>query len=162
MPGGTPSQTVGPYFSLGLGERSHGELVEPGSPGAIELAGAVRDGAGQPVTDAMIEIRQAEGCARAATGADGGFRFTTVKPAPPAGLDGTAQAPHLAVAVFARGLLHHLATRIYFPDEPEANARDPLLTRLADPSGLIARPQGEGLRFDIVLQGEGETVFLDV
>jgi protocatechuate 3,4-dioxygenase alpha subunit len=162
MPGSTPSQTVGPYFSLGLGERPHGDLVEPGSPGAIEISGAVRDGAGQPVPDAMIEIRQAEGCARAATTADGSFGFTTVKPDPPRGLDGVEQAPHIAVAVFARGLLRHLATRIYFPDEPAANARDPLLARLADPASLIARPEGDGLRFDIVLQGEGETVFLDV
>jgi len=162
MTAGTPSQTVGPYFSLGLGGNSHADLVDPARPEAITIRGAVRDGAGEPVGDALVELWQADGCARAATAADGGFSFTTVKPAPATGVDGVAQAPHIAVSVFARGLLGRLVTRIYFPDEPEANGDDPLLGGLDDPASLVAEPAGEGLRFEIVLQGERETVFLDV
>jgi len=162
MPVSTPSQTVGPFFSLGLGESSHGDLVDPARDDAIRIAGVVRDGAGEPVPDALVELWQAEGCARASTTSEGGFSFVTVKPGPAAGLDGATQAPHIAVSVFARGLLGRLITRIYFPDEAEANARDPLLRELTDAAALVARPEGDELRFDIVLQGEGETVFLDV
>ncbi len=161
MPLPTPSQTVGPFFSLGLGGATHGDLVDPGRPDAIAIAGTVRDGDGRPVPDALLELWQAEGCARAATTDEGGFSFVTVKPAPVPGADGTEQAPHIAVSVFATGLLARLTTRIYFPDEAEANARDPLLAGLDDPSSLIARPDGDGLRFDVNLQGEEETVFLD-
>jgi len=128
----------------------------------VRIAGTVRDGAGQPVPDALVELSQIEGCARAATAPDGSFSFVTVKPDPVPGCDGVAQAPHIAVSVFARGLLARLATRIYFPDEPGANAVDPLLSELGDGTTLVAQPDGDGLRFDIVLQGEGETVFLDV
>jgi len=161
MPAGTPSQTIGPFFSIGLGGGSRGEVVDPDRAGAVRVAGVVRDGSGEPVPDALLELWQAEGCARAATGPDGGFSFVTVKPGQVRGVDGAEQAPHIAVSVFARGLLTRLVTRIYFPDEAEANARDPLLRGLADAATLIARPDGGGLRFDITLQGDGETVFLD-
>lgn len=162
MPVSTPSQTIGPFFAVGLGGSSHGEIASRESADAVEIAGVVRDGAGQPVPDALVELSQAEGCARAATSPDGSFSFVTVKPAPVPGLDGVVQAPHIAVSVFARGLLSRLATRVYFPDEPEANAVDPLLGELDDSARLVARPTGDGLRFDINLQGERETVFLDV
>lgn len=161
MPGATPSQTVGPFFSLGLGSSSHGDLVDPGQAGAIAIGGTVRDGAGEPVPDALVELWQAEGWARAATDEEGGFSFVTVKPEVVRSADGPEQAPHASVSVFARGLLSRLVTRIYFPDEREANARDPFLSGLDDPTSLIARPDGGELRFDIVLQGDGETVFLD-
>ncbi len=158
----TPPQTVGPFFSIGLGGSSHGEVVDPGLAGAVEIAGIVRDGAGQPVPDALIELSQVEGCARAATAEDGSFSFLTVKPDPVPSLDGIPQAPHIVVSVFARGLLRRLVTRIYFPDEPDANAVDPLLRDLGDSATLIARPEDDGLRFDIALQGQNETVFLNV
>jgi protocatechuate 3,4-dioxygenase alpha subunit len=158
----TPSQTVGPFFAIGLGGSSHGEVVDPGHAGSVEIAGIVRDGAGEPVLDALVELWQIEGCARAATAEDGSFSFLTVKPDPAPGLDGIPQAPHIAVSVFARGLLSRLVTRIYFPDESDANAADPLLRELGDSTTLVARPEDDGLRFDITLQGQGETVFLDV
>lgn len=157
----TPAQTVGPFFSLGLGDATHGEVVDRDQPGAVAIAGTVRDGDGRPVPDALLELWQEAGCARAATTEEGEFSFVTVKPAPLLGADGAEQAPHIAVSIFATGLLQHLTTRIYFPDESEANARDPLLATLDDPSSLIARPDGDGLRFDVNLQGEDETVFLD-
>jgi len=161
MPASTPSQTVGPFFSLGLGDSSQGNVVDPARPGAIRIDGTVRDGAGEPVPDALVEIWQEEGCARAATSPEGRFSFFTVKPGELPGLDGVAQAPHIAVSVFSPGLLTRLVTRIYFPDEAEANARDPLLRGLEE-AALLARPEDDGLRFDITLQGEDETVFLDV
>lgn len=159
---GTPSQTVGPFFAIGLGGSTHGEVVDSGLADSVRIVGVVRDGAGQPVPDALIELSQAEGCARAASAEDGSFSFLTVKPDPVPGLEGMPQAPHIAVSVFARGLLSRLATRIYFPDEPDANAADPLLRELEDGTTLVAQPEGDGLRFDITLQGQGETVFLDV
>jgi protocatechuate 3,4-dioxygenase, alpha subunit len=159
---GTPSQTVGPFFAIGLGGSAHGDVVDPATADTLKIVGIVRDGAGEPVPDALIELSQTEGCARAATTADGSFSFLTVKPEPVPGLDRVTQAPHIAVSVFARGLLSRLATRIYFPDEPAANAADPLLRELDDSSTLVARSEGDGLRFDITLQGQGETVFLDV
>jgi protocatechuate 3,4-dioxygenase alpha subunit len=161
MSASTPPQTVGPFFSIGLGDRAHGDVVDPAREDAVGIVGVVRDGAGQPVADALVELWQAEGCARAATAPDGSFSFATVKPGKVPGIDGVAQAPHIAVSVFARGLISRLVTRIYFPDEPEANANDPLLRELDDADTLIARPEGPWLRFDITLQGDGETVFLD-
>jgi len=157
----TPPQTVGPFFTLGLGGCAHGDVVDPARADAIGIVGVVRDGAGEPVADALVELWQAEGCARAATSPEGSFSFVTVKPAPLPGADGATQAPHVAVSIFARGLLSRLVTRIYFPDEPEANARDPLLGQLDDAGTLVAEPEGPWLRFDITLQGDGETVFLD-
>ncbi len=161
MTTGTPSQTVGPFFTIGLGDSAHGDVVDPARADAVGIVGVVRDGAGEPVADALVELWQAEGCARAATSAEGNFSFVTVKPEPVPGADGGMQAPHVAVSVFARGLLSRLVTRIYFPDEPEANARDPLLSGLDGADTLVAQPEGPWLRFDITLQGDGETAFLD-
>jgi protocatechuate 3,4-dioxygenase, alpha subunit len=177
----TPSQTVGPFLSIGL-TWPHGHLVVPeDSQGALRISGVVRDGAGAPVTDGMIETWQAdaegrfdhpddprgasgsgfEGFGRCATDAEGRYEIVTVKP----GSLGDGQAPHIDVSVFARGLLDRVVTRIYFPDEAEANAADPLLSALPPERAatLVAVPAAEGgLRFDIRLQGDDETVFLQV
>jgi protocatechuate 3,4-dioxygenase alpha subunit len=141
------------------------------------------DGAGEPVPDGMVEIWQANaagryahpadtrgdvplddgflGFGRSGTENDGWFEFVTVKPGRVPGADGRLQAPHLAVGVFARGLLKGLATRLYFPDEEEANTEDAVLSGLgeAERATLIARPEDGTLRFDIRLQGEGQTAF---
>ncbi|GAA5118124.1 protocatechuate 3,4-dioxygenase subunit alpha [Pseudonocardia adelaidensis] len=177
----TPSQTVGPFLSLGL-TWTDGHLVVPeGSPGAIRISGVLLDGAGAPVPDGVVETWQADadgrfdhpddprgasgsgfgGFGRCMTDDEGRFRIVTVKP----GALGDGQAPHIDVTVLARGLLQHLTTRIYFPDEAEANAADPLLSSLPPERAvtLVAEQADEGeLRFDIRLQGEGETVFLQV
>lgn len=181
----TPSQTVGPFFGLALLGGIGNELVAPGSPGAIRIEGTVTDGNGDPVPDAMIELWQPNAAGRFADPADprhdlpptegftglgrcgtegGGFSFVTVKPGVVPDADGAPQAPHIDVSVFARGLLKRLVTRIYFPDEAEANAADPLLSSLdpADAATLVAVPDGEALRFDIRLQGDRQTVFLAV
>lgn len=182
----TPSQTVGPYLSLGLTWDDGADVVPAGTPGVLVLGGTVRDGAGEVVTDAVIETWQADpdgrfdhpddprgavtpsvpgfrGFGRAPTDAQGRWEIRTVKPGPLPAEDGATQAPHLTVSVFARGLLDRVVTRIYFPDEAAANAADPLLTTVPAPrrDTLVAVPDGPGrLRFDIRLQGEGETVFL--
>jgi protocatechuate 3,4-dioxygenase alpha subunit len=162
----TPSQTVGPYFSLGLFVRDADEVVSPDAPGAIRVSGCVRDGEGEPVADAMVEVWQADeegayrgdfGWARSATDARGAYSLVAAKP----GRVGD-QAPHLTMLVFARGLLKPVLTRMYFPDEEEANAEDPVLSALEDGSSLVARPSEGGLVFDIKLQGDGETVFFAV
>ncbi|NMO89180.1 protocatechuate 3,4-dioxygenase subunit alpha [Actinomycetospora sp. TBRC 11914] len=180
----TPSQTVGPFFAFGLPFSGGGDVVAPGTAGAISLHGTVRDGAGVPVPDALLEFWQAgpdgqlptrggsmardgrtfTGFARVPTDRAGDYAVRTLRPA---AVVGTSEAPHLAVTVFARGLLHHLFTRVYFPNHTEANAADPLLaslpperaaTLLAVPDGWFGGP---GYRFDVRLQGPGETVFLD-
>jgi protocatechuate 3,4-dioxygenase, alpha subunit len=158
----TPSQTVGPYFSLGLLDRAANELV----PGGLRISGRVLDGAGDPVPDALVEIWQADeegryrpdfGWGRSGCDGEGRFSFVTPKPG---SVDG--QAPHLTVLVFARGLLKPVLTRMYFPDEGAANTDDPVLAALDDGSSLVARPTDDGLEFDIRLQGEAETVFFAV
>jgi protocatechuate 3,4-dioxygenase, alpha subunit len=181
MPGPTPSQTVGPFFSFGLPFEGGERLVDAADPDAIRIEGTVYDGAGDPLDDALIEIWQANrfgrhrhpeddrselpledgfiGFGRCPTGADGRFSFVTVKPgaAPP-------EAPHINVIVLARGLLRHLFTRIYFPDEA-ANDGDPVLAAIADPATratLIAESGDSVLGFDIHLQGERQTAFFDV
>jgi len=179
MPGSTPSQTVGPFFAFGLPFEGSERLVEREG---ISIAGTVYDGAGDPVDDALVEIWQANragrynhpedarvelpledgfiGFGRCATDEQGRFGFLTVKPGATA-----PHAPHINVIVLARGLLRHLFTRIYFPDEEQANAADPLLSSIEDEAvreTLIARVDGGGLRFDIHLQGERQTAFLDV
>ena len=157
----TPSQTVGPFFSVAFPVSGDERLVPDDFPGAARLEGRVTDGAGEPVTDAVIEVWDSHGgrFGRAATDAEGCYRFVLAKPG--AGVGG--QAPHLAVSVFARGLLDRLVTRVYFPDEETANAADPVLSSLADPGArrtLVARSEpGGGLRFDVRLQGDGETAF---
>lgn len=160
--GATPSQTVGPFFALGLCAQPCNELV----PGGVRIEGRVLDGAGEPVPDAMVEIWQADehgsyrsdfGWARCGTDAEGRFSFRTVKPGR---VDG--QAPHLEVLVFARGLLKPVLTRMYFPDEE--NAADPVLASVKPErrETLVAASDGADLRFDLHLQGDRETVFFAV
>lgn len=165
----TPSQTVGPFFhDCMLRNDARCDVIVGGESGVqILVVGRVMDGDGAGVPDAMIEVSQEAGFARVGTDEQGRFSFTTVKPERVAFDKTTRQAPHLSVAVFARGLLNHLWTRIYFADEP-SNADDPILGHV--PVGrrqtLVARAESQdGLtrayRFDIVLQGDGETVFFD-
>lgn len=175
-PGPTPSQTIGPFFHDALLERDLTELVSPDRPGAVRISGAIYDGAGEPVPDAMVEVRQADaagrygtddfsGFGRSGTDEDGGFSFVTVKPGPVPGPDGGLQAPHVNVMIFARGLLRQVTTRLYFQDEGEANAADPVLNLIEDPAlrrTLVARYEGDGTyRFDVYLQGEGQTAFFE-
>ena len=167
MAGTTPSQTVGPYFSIGLPWPDGPTVVEPGTDGAITLSGHVLDGEGAPVPDALIETWQAgpdgsfdsgfRGFGRAATDEDGRWEITTVKP----GRVDDAQAPHIDVSVLARGLLNRVVTRIYFADEAEANAADPVLAGLSEAqrATLVAEPADGGYRFDVHLQGADETAF---
>ncbi len=181
----TPSQTVGPYFSIGLTWDDGAFVVPDGTPDAIWIRGRVFDGEGEPVPDAMIETWQADpegrynhpddprgaeagdfrGFSRAPTDAEGRFGIHTVKPGPVPGADGATQAPHIEVSVFARGLLNRVVTRIYFADEGERNAADPVLRGVPDErrGTLLAEPEPEdGYRFDVHLQGEGETVFFAI
>ena len=188
----TPSQTVGPFLHIGLPWPDGPDVVPDGTPGAVVIAGRVVDGDGAPVPDALVETWQCDGdgrfdnpafrgLGRCPTDADGRYRIRTVKPAAPEGdLDGPRQAPHIDVSVFARGLLDRVVTRIYFADEPRANAADPVLSTVdADRRAtLVAEPDPAwgGYRFDMRLQGgrqtppgaaptgyaDAETVFFDV
>lgn len=183
--GPTPSQTIGPFWHPALPWADGPEVVAAGDPAAITLRGSIVDGAGVEVSDALVEIWQADDAGRFDHDADprgrekrpgfrgfgrsrcdnpaGEFFFRTVKPGPLPCPDGRIEAPHIDVTIFARGILQHLITRIYFPDEP-ANATDPVLSALpADRrQTLIATPDGAGYRFDIHLQGAQETVFFRV
>jgi protocatechuate 3,4-dioxygenase, alpha subunit len=164
----TPSQTVGPFFSIGLPWAEGPYAVPDGTPGAVWLRGRVLDGAGNPVPDALLETWQStvdeaggRGFARCGTDDDGHYGILFAKPGP----DGTGQAPHLAMSVFARGLLDRVVTRIYFDDEADANGSDPVLSAVPTKElreTLLARRSADGYTFDIRLQGEGETVFFDV
>jgi protocatechuate 3,4-dioxygenase alpha subunit len=174
----TPSQTIGPFFAVGLPWPDGPDVVADGTPGALWIGGQVTGGAGEPVPDALVETWQADpagrfvggsgasgfrGFGRCATDAEGRWAVRTLKPGPLPAPDGGLEAPHLNVSVFARGLLNRLVTRIYFPDEPDANAADPLLASIPDPRvrvRLVATPDGDRLRFDIRLQGDRETPFL--
>ncbi len=157
----TPSQTVGPFFSIGLCVRPSNELV-PG--GALRIEGRVLDGADEPVPDALVEIWQAGpegtyaqsfGWGRCGTDGEGRYSFVTEKPGP---VDG--QAPHLVMLVFARGLLRPVLTRVYFPDEAEANLADAVLAAAGDEAAtLIAESTDAALRFNVRLQGERQTAF---
>jgi len=180
-PGPTPSQTIGPFFHDALLERGLTRLVAPDHPGAIKITGFVYDGAGEPVTDAMVEISQERpgghqedpnaleggfsGWGRSGTTDGGRFSFVSLKPAPAPTPDGSLQAPHVNVVVFARGLLRQAVTRMYFPDEGEANAADPVLLSIGDRAlrgTLVAREEGRGsYRFDVRLQGENQTAFFE-
>jgi protocatechuate 3,4-dioxygenase alpha subunit len=190
----TPSQTVGPFFSFGLAPEQYGYafrsiagsvLTDDSTPGArIRIEGRVYDAEANPLSDALIEIWQADadgryahaadprssnaafkGFGRTGTGTDpdSRFIFDTVMPGTVAG-----QAPHINVIVLARGMLNHLYTRLYFEDQAQANARDPVLLSVPPERRptLLARRDGAAApatyRFDIRLQGEGETVFFDV
>ncbi|MCA6120096.1 protocatechuate 3,4-dioxygenase subunit alpha [Bradyrhizobium sp. WSM 1738] len=194
--GVTPSQTVGPYFAYGLtpsgkydwNDAFNNNLVTPDTSGErIRVEGTVFDGDGVPVVDCMLEIWQADaqgrfsdpqdkralpnssfkGFGRIGTDAKGAYAFGTIKPGVVPDPDGKPQAPHIVLAVYARGMLLHLYSRIYFDGEA-ANAADPVLALVpADRrSTLIAtRQPGNGnpvYRFDIHLQGDKETVFFDV
>jgi protocatechuate 3,4-dioxygenase alpha subunit len=177
----TPSQTVGPFHGYALPFAGGGDLAPAGHPDAIAVHGCVRDGAGAPVPDALVEIWQPapDGSRRGAPGSlrrdpvtgavigRDGVRFTgfgriptdadghyAARTLPPGGV------PYLSVAVFARGLLHHLYTRMYLDD-----AADGLLSSLPPDRRatlIAAREPNRTYRFDIRLQGEGETVFLDL
>jgi protocatechuate 3,4-dioxygenase alpha subunit len=174
-PGPTPSQTIGPFFHDALLDKNYSELVPPDQPEGVTIKGTIYDGAGEAVPDAMVEIWQANrddlsldddflGFGRSGTDRGGAFSFSTVKPGPVPGPDGQLQAPHVMVSVFARGLLKRLVTRIYFPDEEEANAVDPVLSSIEDQGlrrTLIAHDEGNALRFDIHLQGDGQTAFFE-
>ncbi len=185
----TPSQTVGPFFHGGMLYEAMNVLVTPQTLGdRIRLEGVVYDGDHTAVSDAMVEIWQANaagryrhpadqraapldsaftGFGRAGTDEHGYFSFDTIKPGPVPFDAQKVQAPHISVFVFARGLLDHLRTRVYFDDE-RVNAADPVLLLVPQPrrSSLLARRRVDGdravYRFDIVLQGNGETVFFDL
>lgn len=173
-PGLTPSQTVGPFFGIGLNFSDGPYAVPVETPGAIWIRGRVTDGAGDPVPDALIETWQSDpapgdgfrGFTRTPTDPDGQYALRTLKPGPVPGRNGSAtQAPHLVVSVFARGLLDRLVTRVYFADEAQANAADPVLREVADDAAratLIADATEDGYVFDICLQGAGETVFFSI
>lgn len=164
----SPGQTIGPFFRFGLEFTGGGELVTPHSSGSIRVHGTVLDGDGAPVPDALLELWQADasGAIPAATGSmrrdgetftgwgrvhtaeDGSYEFWTIEP----------EASFFAVVIFARGLLDRLHTRIYRPEAPA----DALLQSLTaeERRTLVAERTPDGLRLDIRLQGEGETVFL--
>jgi protocatechuate 3,4-dioxygenase, alpha subunit len=162
----TPSQTVGPYFAIGLSRGLQNEVVPAGTEGALTLEGTVLDGDGRPIPDAMVEIWQADpsgeyrgdyGWARCGTDADGCYSFVVTRPGPVEG-----QAPHLVMLVFMRGLLKAALTRVYFPDEATANERDPVLAGVPEEQRalLVAAPDEAGaLRFDVRMRGEGQTPF---
>ncbi|MFC7859953.1 protocatechuate 3,4-dioxygenase subunit alpha [Arthrobacter koreensis] len=175
----TPGQTIGPFYGYALPFEKGGELLAPGLPGAIRLQGTVRDGAGDPIPDALLEIWQADaegnipqktgslvrdgytftGWGRVPVDNTGNYTFTTVNPGPTE----EGSAPFISVVIFARGLLNKLHTRMYLPEDQDALAADPLLSSLPEDRRrtLIAtREAGGGLRWDIKLQGEDETVFL--
>ena len=175
----TPGQTVGPFYGYALPYEGGERLVDRSDPRAVRLHGTVYDGAGDPVPDCLLEIWQPDehgrvpeepgsllrdgytftGFGRAPADRVGHYDFTTLEPGPTAP-DG---APYLLLTVFARGLLDRLFTRIYLPEDAEALAADPVLSGLPEQrrSTLIAEREPSGaLRFDVRLQGEGETVFL--
>ena len=189
----TPSQTVGPFFAYGLtsdgaydwNDAFSNNLVTPDASGErIRIVGRVTDGDGAAVPDAMLEIWQADaqgrfsdpqdtrgpanttfkGFGRTGTTPNGAFAFETIKPGAVPDVDGKPQAPHILMAVFARGMLLHLYTRIYFDGET-ANSTDAVLAQVpADRRGtLIAKREADGAyRFDIRIQGDDETVFFEV
>lgn len=184
----TASQTVGPFFHLGFVYLERENLLPDGTAGErIAIRGKVLDGDGNVVPDAILEVWHADsvgryfgensrhnsspprlvGFGRVETDDNGEFRFTTIKPGRVPSPDGSLQAPHIVVTLFSRGLLKPLHTRVYFPDEP-SNADDPVL-KLVPPqrrSTLIAARSSEDgsqslLHWNIVMQGNGETVFFD-
>ena len=189
VPKQTPSQTIGPFYAYGLTPEQYGydykqlasNALSEENAEQISIRGQVFDGNGETIRDAMVEIWQADsngrytqpgnpsgtntkfgGFARFSTGTRKSdfYQFATIKP----GAISDGHAPHIAVIIFMRGLLNHVYTRIYFPDETSANETDPVLS-LVDPSRrhtLIARQEAEtSYRFDVYMQGERETVFFD-
>lgn len=168
----TPSQTVGPFFAIGLPWDDGPYAAAEDAPGAIRVSGRVLDGAGDPVPDALVETWQADppaaagfhAFARCPADDDGRWFVVTLPPWPVPALGGGVQAPHLAVSALGRGLLHRVVTRVYFPEHAGANAADPVLAAVpaARRATLLARRTDDGYAFDIRLQGPGETVFFDV
>jgi protocatechuate 3,4-dioxygenase alpha subunit len=181
----TASQTVGPFFHIGLEKLCTADLTKSSAGGEkVTIQGRALDGDGKPVNDALIEIWQAnargkyahpddaqdklldtgfKGFGRVATGDNGEFRFITIKPGRVPGPRGALQAPHLVVVVFMRGLLRHLVTRMYFPGEA-GNDNDAVLALVPKErrATLVAKPVGDGaLEWNIILQGQDETVFFD-
>ncbi|MGW7238380.1 protocatechuate 3,4-dioxygenase subunit alpha [Streptomyces sp. NPDC054804] len=184
----TPSHTVGPFYGYALPFRGGEDIAPLGHPDTITVHGYILDGEGNPLPDAFVELWGADpegnvsttdgslrrdpatgdhlgrngveftGWGRMQTDADGHWYARTLRP----GARGDS-APYLSVCVFARGLLMHLFTRIYLPGDDTALGADPLLTRVGERRDtLIAGDEGRGTyRFDIRLQGEGETVFLE-
>ena len=152
----TPSQTVGPYYVIGLVRRDDSYLVEHNHPGSVRLIGTLFDGQGTPIADGMIEIWEGERWARSGTDSEGRFSFTVAKPSPRPG-----ETPRFDVYVHARGLLRHQLTRIYFPDEP--NETDSVFGPLSDDerATLVADAEDGALRFDIRMQGDRATVFFE-
>jgi len=184
----TPSQTVGPFFHIGCTKLMVSNLAGPNVSGTrITVEGRVLDGDGNPVPDAMIEIWQAnasgkyahtedtqdkpldpefKGYGRVATDQNGHFRFVTIKPGPVPGPNNSLQAPHLVISIFMRGLLKRLVSRLYFPGD-SANANDPVLNSvdLSRQKTLMPRKVKESdevFLWDVILQGENETVFFDI
>ncbi|MGH2873273.1 MAG: protocatechuate 3,4-dioxygenase subunit alpha [Solirubrobacteraceae bacterium] len=184
----TPSQTVGPFFAIGLPWSEGPYTVPEGTPGAIRVHGTIYDGAGTPIPDHLLELWQADPDGRFADlhgyggtselsgfrgfarhgveDGDGTYEILTVKPGRVAEAGGRLQAPHIDVSLFARGMLHRVVTRIYFADEEQANAEDPVLSGVPAQrrASLLAVPEDGGYRFDIWIQGppDRETVFFDV
>ena len=154
----TPSQTVGPFYSIGLSRDPQNQLASRDDAASVQLIGQLIDGQESPIADGMIELWDGVGrrWGRSGTDADGRFSFLVTKPDAWPG-----EAPRLDVLVFARGLLKHELTRVYFPDETEANAADPVLSGLDDTqrATLVAEAEDGALRFDIRMQGDGHTVF---
>jgi len=150
----TPSQTVGPYYEIGLCRRPDNELAPRADRDSLQLIGRLLDGEGVAIADGMVEIWDGSRWGRSGTDSEGRFSFTVTKPAARPG-----ETPRFDVYVFARGLLRHQLTRIYFPDEP--NDSDPVFAALtdADRETLVAQREDGALRFDIRLQGQGATVF---
>jgi len=176
------ANAAGRYLHIGLTWLTSDDFA-PGAEGErVTISGRVLDGDGLPVNDAMLEVWQADpegryahpeggrapltgfrGWGRVATDANGQYRFQTVKPGKVRGPEGQWQAPHLVVAIFMRGILRQLVTRIYFPGEP-ANALDPVLARVPEGrrTSLIAKRSADDiLAWDVILQGDAETVFFD-
>ena len=184
-PGLTPSQTVGPYLSIGLTWDEGTFAAEVGTPGAFWLRGRLLDGAGDPVPDGLVESWQADplgafdspedprgghrypgfrGYARSSTDADGAFEIFTMKPGRLPDGAGGWQAPHIDLSVFARGMLDRVVTRAYFFDEMVANETDAVLATVPTDrrATLIAGATADGYRLDIHLQGDAETVFFSL
>ncbi len=157
----TPSQTVGPFFAFALPFADGEQAADGAGPDSVRIQGQLLDGADEPVPDGLLEMWQTDQFARSQTDPEGAFQFVVRKPPAIPGPNGALQAPHMNLIVFARGLLKHLVTRLYFPDEADANAVDPVLQEV-EPGRrhtLIARDDGGVLHFDVHLQGEEETVF---
>ncbi len=182
----TPSQTVGPYFAIGVPFDGGHLIVPEDTGGVIRISGTIYDGRGAIVPDHLIEFWQPDAQGRFADiygygeqstlegfrgfgrwgveDGDGVYRMVTVKPGRVPTPNGTLQAPHIDVTLFARGMLNRVVTRMYFADEAEANSLDPVLATVpaARRHTLLAQPTDDGYRFDIQLQGPGETVFFDI